>query len=304
MRHVTNVPLRWADMDAYGHVNNMVYLRYLQEARVDMLFVHAHRQGAEGLAGGTVVARHAIDYLAPLTYRQRPLRVETWVRDIRNSTFTLGYELVDVEDGGERQVYAVATTTLVPYDLGSGRPRRVAPTERAVLDGYRDLDGPVPSSDGDAARTDHRAASVAVDPGNAKPFSYPCMVRFDDLDSYGHVNNVRFIEYLQEARIDFAHRYLFDALEAHEGSVVAGLSVDYLAPVPFRTEPLDVRVWVTRIGGSSFDLGYDVRDADTVYARASTTLVAYDVRARRSRTLVPEERAALEGFMADGDGVE
>ncbi|MFE4477710.1 acyl-CoA thioesterase, partial [Kitasatospora sp. NPDC056789] len=38
MRHIYRCPLRWADMDAYGHVNNVVFLRYLEEARIDFLF--------------------------------------------------------------------------------------------------------------------------------------------------------------------------------------------------------------------------------------------------------------------------
>jgi acyl-CoA thioester hydrolase len=135
-RHVSHVQLRWADMDAFGHVNNVVYLRYLQEARVDMLFVHAPRHGAERLASGVVVARHEIGYRTPLHFRPRPVRVETWVEQIASSSFTLGYEVLDVDGDGEdarRTVYAVASTVVVPYDVTHKRPRRVAPEERAVL---------------------------------------------------------------------------------------------------------------------------------------------------------------------------
>jgi acyl-CoA thioester hydrolase len=73
-RHITRVPMRWADMDAYRHVNNAAFLRYLQEARVDMLFVHAAQRGATELAAGVVVNRHEIDYLAPMRFRLEPLR--------------------------------------------------------------------------------------------------------------------------------------------------------------------------------------------------------------------------------------
>ncbi|MGH8826576.1 MAG: acyl-CoA thioesterase, partial [Jiangellaceae bacterium] len=85
-RHVSYVPLRWADMDAFGHVNNVVYLRYLQEARVDMLFVHAPKHGAEQLASGVVVARHEIAYRAPLHFRAEPVRVDTWVTRVGNAS--------------------------------------------------------------------------------------------------------------------------------------------------------------------------------------------------------------------------
>jgi acyl-CoA thioester hydrolase len=126
---------------------------------------------------------------------------------------------------------------------------------------------------------------------------FECAVRFDDLDSYGHVNNVTFAEYLQEARIDFAHRHLADALEPHEGSVVAHQSLDYLRPVSFRTDPLRVEVWVTRIGRSSFDLAYQVSDGDGVYVQATGALVAFDVAGQRPRPLTGPERAALARFL-------
>ena len=68
-RHVYLCPLRWADMDSFGHVNNVVYLRYLEQARVDWMFETAREAGVEKFSLGTVVARHEIDYKRPLVYR-------------------------------------------------------------------------------------------------------------------------------------------------------------------------------------------------------------------------------------------
>jgi acyl-CoA thioester hydrolase len=126
---------------------------------------------------------------------------------------------------------------------------------------------------------------------------YECAVRFDDLDSYGHVNNVTFAEYLQEARVDFAHKYLADSLETHEGAVVVHQSLEYLRPVSFRTVPLRVVTWVTRIGTSSFDVAYEVSDDEAVYVRATGILVAFDVAKHRTRPLTEAERAALAKFL-------
>lgn len=153
VRHVSHVPLRWSDLDSYGHVNNTVYLRYLQEARVDMLYVHAPRRGAEELTGGMVVRRHEISYRAPIRYvrgvdRPAPIRVETWVTAVRAASFDLGYEILELNSHGDRQVFAVASSTLVPYDFNAGRPRRIRPAERAVLGDYVELDGPTPSVPG------------------------------------------------------------------------------------------------------------------------------------------------------------
>jgi acyl-CoA thioester hydrolase len=130
-RHVFLCPLRWADMDSFGHVNNVVFLRYLEQARVDWMFVTAKEAGIPEFSLGTVVARHEIDYRRPLVYRSEPVRVESWVTRIANASFTVAYEVKD-----DAQVYATASTVLVPYNLAAATPRRVTPAERGYLEQY------------------------------------------------------------------------------------------------------------------------------------------------------------------------
>lgn len=129
--YVALVPLRWSDMDAYGHVNNVQYLRLLEDARVI-----GFREWFPGrptmLDEGIVVSRHAIEYRAPLTYRPQPVEVDMWVTRVHGAGFDLGYTVRDPEDVGDA-VYAVAETGLVLYDFASGRPRRLATEERDQL---------------------------------------------------------------------------------------------------------------------------------------------------------------------------
>ena len=134
MRHVYHCPLRWADMDSLGHVNNVVYVDYLQEARVDMLSVHAPASGGEDLAEGVVVVRHEVEFLAPLVFRPEPVRIESWVTQIRAASFTMNYEILDELPNGERLVYTRASTLLTPFIFALERPRRINPEERAVLE--------------------------------------------------------------------------------------------------------------------------------------------------------------------------
>ena len=134
-RHVYLCPLRWADMDSFGHVNNVVYLRYLEQARVDWMFETAREAGVEKFSLGTVVARHEIDYKRPLVYRAAPVRVEIWVTKISVASFICAYDVRD-----DDTVYATAKTTLVPYDLAAQRPRRLAPEERFYLEQYLRLE--------------------------------------------------------------------------------------------------------------------------------------------------------------------
>ena len=56
-------------MDAFGHVNNVVFLRYLEEARIDFMFRLAPGTERRRSRGGSVVARHEIDYMRPLVHR-------------------------------------------------------------------------------------------------------------------------------------------------------------------------------------------------------------------------------------------
>ncbi|MGV9554797.1 acyl-CoA thioesterase [Streptomyces sp. NPDC003401] len=130
MRHIYRCPLRWADMDAYGHVNNVVFLRYLEEARIDFLF-----RPDKDFQQGSVVARHEIDYKRQLVHRHRPVDIELWITRIRAASFTIAYE---VKDGD--QVYVSASTVIVPFDFAAQRPRRITDEEREFLEEYRDDD--------------------------------------------------------------------------------------------------------------------------------------------------------------------
>jgi len=117
-------------MDAYGHVNNVVFLRYLEEARIDFLF-----RPDKDFQQGSVVARHEIDYKRQLVHRHAPVDIELWVTQIRAASFTITYE---VKDGD--QVYVRASTVIVPFDFEAQRPRRITAEERDFLEEYRDDD--------------------------------------------------------------------------------------------------------------------------------------------------------------------
>ena len=108
--------MRWADLDLLGHVNNVVYVDYLQEARVDMFRVSASDDRADDLAEGVVVVRHEVTYLRPLNFDFRPVKIESWVTEIRAASFTINYEVVD-DSGDERVVHLRATTVLTPFVL-------------------------------------------------------------------------------------------------------------------------------------------------------------------------------------------
>lgn len=133
-----DVPLRWADMDSFGHVNHATMITLLEQARAEMLFVDAARNGLHGMTEGLVVARVVADYHSPLSYSSGALRVHMDVRQVRAASFVVDYTACTAE------TVATAETLMVPYDLRKGRPRRLTAEERAFLRQWS------PSSDSDA----------------------------------------------------------------------------------------------------------------------------------------------------------
>lgn len=115
-------------MDAYGHVNNVVFLRYLEEARIDFLF-----RPEKDFKQGSVVARHEIDYKRQLVHRHHPVDIELWISEIRAASFTITYEVKD-----DDLVYVRASTVVVPFDFEAERPRRITAEEKEFLREYMD----------------------------------------------------------------------------------------------------------------------------------------------------------------------
>jgi len=129
---VARIPVhrRFSDLDPLGHVNNVVFHDYLQEARVGLLrdfrLVHGH-------GFSQVVVKQEITHRKPLLLAPEPVMIETWVARLGNSSYTLRYRIID-EHG---DVAAEASTVLAVVDQESGRPVRMVAELRAVLEPLR-----------------------------------------------------------------------------------------------------------------------------------------------------------------------
>jgi len=225
-------------------------------------------QYGDGLAEGVVVVRHEVTYQAPLTFRFRPVSIECWVTEIRAASFTMAYEIFDETPEG-RVVHLRATTVLTPYVFSTERPRRLSPEEKDTLAAF--LEEPLPKS----------AKIPPIEPW--EPGHFPLHVRFSDVDVYGHVNNVKYFEYFQEARIPLLERLgrsLPGAGDYHV--VVAQTDVDYKVPILFRLEPYDVYSRITHVGSKSFTIESEIRDGETLLSRARVVLVFFESATQRS----------------------
>ena len=128
-------------------------------------------------------------------------------------------------------------------------------------------------------------------------FVYRAATRFSDTDAMGHVNHARALAYLEDARIALLAAAASGGTDLGvSGVILAHLEVDYVREVHVASEPLEVEVWVERVGRSSIALAYSLRQDGEEALRGSTVLVAFDYGAGKSRTLTDAERASLERF--------
>ena len=131
MRHKCQLQIRWADLDAFKHINNAAYLVYMQEARADFTWFARIARGEEPLLADMVVARAEVDYLSPIHQTGTTLDVEIYVEKISNSSFVMVYEM---SQGGTLR--ARGKTVQVGVDMESEKARRLRDSEREFLSQY------------------------------------------------------------------------------------------------------------------------------------------------------------------------
>ena len=144
------VRLRWSDLDAYGHVNNVEMFRLLEEARITAFWRHPQEQddpwptavldSGPQASSHTLVARQEIEYLRPLGFARDPIEVQMWIGRIGGASLEVCYEVHDgataTATATEPRPYARAATTIVLIDAASGAPRRITPAERGAWEPY------------------------------------------------------------------------------------------------------------------------------------------------------------------------
>lgn len=113
-------------------------------------------------------------------------------------------------------------------------------------------------------------------------------VRWDDLDAFGHVNNAVYLTYAQEAR--FAWSGILEM-------VVARAEVDFIAPIYDGDTFLDIELWVSAIGNSSFTMTYEIKMKGEVVARVRTVQVTVDMSTKKSSPMSDEQRAFLTKYL-------
>lgn len=122
-------------------------------------------------------------------------------------------------------------------------------------------------------------------------FYHPIEVRYGDLDPQGHLNNAKYLTYLEQARINYLQRLgLWDGDSFLEiGIILAEVRLTFRQPILFG-QAVQVGVQVSRLGTKSLEMEYRIEDARSgaLLASASSVQVAYDYKEHKT-IKVPEK---------------
>ncbi len=154
-----------------------------------------------------------------------------------------------------------------------------------------------------------------TEPSAGKRLHIPIHLRWGDLDAYNHVNNTAMLKLLEEARVrafwrtetgeqEYPTAVLTSGMENGILSLIARQEIEYLAPVPYQRDPLEVELWFGRLGGSSVEVCYEVYtprgvEPRVLYARSSATLVLVEASSGTPRRLTDEIREAWAAYFGD-----
>jgi acyl-CoA thioester hydrolase len=227
--------VRHYELDSFGHVNNVVYVNYMQEAAIE-----ASRDAGFGPVWykergvGWVIRQLSIRYYLPASYDDE-LEIKTWVSDVRRVQSTREYLMTRTVDGAP---IARARANWVYLDLQTGQPARLPdqlkdafePTGEMEALGIRMTNG---------RRTDH-----------AHRYRSRRRVQTYELDTACHVNHAVYLNWIEQAYFD-ALRTAGHPIERtrHEGwlALQGGHEIQYFEPA-FDNDEIEITSWVCEIG--------------------------------------------------------
>ncbi|MCW5637249.1 MAG: acyl-CoA thioesterase [Rubrivivax sp.] len=129
--HEMTMPIRWGDMDAMGHVNNTIYFRYFEIARLDWFFRIAAPHGITALSGeGVIIVNAFCNFVRQLEYPGE-VRTRMYTADAGRSSFDTFLTMERTDEPGV--VYAEGGATTVWTDFAAKKSRPMPDWLRAIV---------------------------------------------------------------------------------------------------------------------------------------------------------------------------
>ncbi|MDX2159978.1 MAG: thioesterase family protein [bacterium] len=133
-RHSTPIQVRWADLDALGHVNNAKFLTYIEQARITYTDALALWDGSSSRLG-LIMARVVLDFKLPM-FAQDQVRVLTRVARLGRSSFDIHSLVVRHTPDQTDQITGDSRVTVVVYDYEHNQPTAIPLEWREKLIAY------------------------------------------------------------------------------------------------------------------------------------------------------------------------
>jgi acyl-CoA thioester hydrolase len=279
--HLEPFRVRFCECDAYGHLNNVNYLRWMQEAAF----------GASGAVGYDfsrydeighlwLVRESDVEYLTPLVYGDE-VTIKTWVSDFRRSHSLRQYEFTNTRTG---QLAARASTDWVYVNTQTLRPAAIPPEMQQAF--FPDPPETEPQRE--------RFPNPPLPPPGV--FSIRRRVEWRDIDMMWHVNNAMYLTYVEDAGVHVAEAHGWPmARMSKEGFALFARQhrIEYRVPAVLGDE-IEISTWISDVQRSTVIRHYAIRRVsdDVLLARVRTKWVWVDVKSGRP-IRVPEN------FMAD-----
>lgn len=193
LTHECTLRVRFYECDAYGHVNNANYVRYMQEAAFDASAAVGYPyERYNEIRRLWLIRETDVEYLSPLRYGDR-VTVRTWVHDFRRSRSRRMYEL---RRAGSDEMVARGCTDWVFIDSESGRPTRIpAEMVKAFM------------PEGAPESTPPHEHFPDPPPPPPAVFTLRRRVEWRDIDMAQHVNNAVYLAYIDDCGMQVAAAY-------------------------------------------------------------------------------------------------
>jgi acyl-CoA thioester hydrolase len=249
LTHTRSFRVRNYECDAYGHLNNANYVRYMQETAMDA-----------SAAAGFGIVRYAemgcqwwirateIEYLRPAIYNNQ-VEVKTWVADFRRVSSRRMYEF---RLAGTDEMVARGYSDWVFLDTATSKPTSVPPEMGTAF-----------FPEGQPASFPEREPFPVAPPPPPGVFNMSVRVAWKDIDSVQHVNNAAYLEYVEECgmQVVAAHKWPWKRMaEAGFAIFLRKHQIQYLQPALLGDE-LELSTWAYDVKRSTATRHYAIRRA-------------------------------------------
>jgi acyl-CoA thioester hydrolase len=283
LKHTRQFRVRFYECDAYSHLNNANYVRYMQEAAFDASAAAGYADAEYERLGLIWLIRDTeVEYLQPLVYGDTA-EVTTWVEDFRRVRSRRVYEIRRV---GEDTLLSRGSTDWVLLDRETLRPASIPEEMKRAF-----------FPEGPPATNGPREPFPAPPPPPAGAVTVLREVAWADVDPAQHVNNARYLSYMEESGVRAAAQYgwsMHEYLQQGLGTVARKIRIEYKQPA-LLGDTLEITTYISNVSRIRITRHFSIRrQADqTLLAQAFAQYVSIDLNTGRPARM-PDE--LMEAF--------